>query len=468
MKRAFLLFLVVFLLAVPFSFAAEPGTDGIGDPLYPQLGNGGYDVQHYDLVLDVDVVANNIIATTTIEAIATQDLSQFNLDFVGLIISEILINDVPATFSREDRELIIIPDETILSGDTFMIMVAYEGTPDPISEQLIGIGWNAFEGGTYVVSQPAGAATWFPNNDHPLDKATYSFTVTVPQPYTAVANGLLQDEIIDDDKTTFVWEASDPMASYLATVTIAEFVVETEITDEGLPIRNYFEPHLAPIASEQVANTAAMIDFYTEIFGPYPFEAYGAIYVDVNPGFIALETQTISFFSNNMFADLTGGPEVTVAHELVHQWFGNSVSLVNWEDIWLNEGFATYGSFLWFEHQFGSNVLDDIMEGIYQNIAQASFSPGDPLANGNLFNQGVYFQGAWTLHALRLRIGDDAFFDLLRTYAEIYQYGNATSDDFFALAEEISGDSLMEFFDAWLFTGGVPDVPELGYIGSQN
>jgi aminopeptidase N len=330
--------------------------------------------------------------------------------------------------------------------------------PTSTSDELVNIGWIRYRTGIYVASEPSGASTWFPVNDHPLDKATYSFEITVPKPYIVAANGLLKDEIDNGKTVTYLWETTNPMASYLATIAIADFLIYTDEGPNGLPIRHYLQAGVAPFVEDHVARTAEMIEFFSEIFGPYPFEAYGALYVEADLGFIALETQTLSLFGLRMLQDRPGGPENVVAHELVHQWFGNSVSLARWEDIWLNEGFATYGSFLWAEHLYGREVLEAIMADQYQALRDRSFTPGDPLHDGSLFNSGVYIQGAWALHALRLEVGDEAFFNILRAYSERYRNSNVTTADFIAVAEEISGQQLDELFNAWLYAGGVPEV----------
>ncbi len=464
------LWFAVLLAAFSLSpvMAQEPGTIGIGDPYYPTLGNGGYDVQHYTIDLAVDMEENSIAGTVTIEANATQDLSVFTLDFAGFEIDEIEVNDAAARYLRVERELFIAPAHPLPEDELFHLEVTYSGVPGEGAGRggsLFSTGWNRYPGGVFVASEPAGAARWFPTNDHPRDKATYTFRITVPQPYVVAANGLLQ-EVIEDDKTaTYVWSTEYPMASYLATVNIAEFVERTAEGPDGLLIRNYFPVRFADEAEPVFARTGEMIEFFNEIFGPYPFEAYGVVVADTALYF-ALETQTLSLFGAEIVPGALAGeggwtePESVVAHELAHQWFGNSVSPANWQDIWLNEGFATYASALWFEHTEGEAALERIMRGYYRGIAGRGYTPGDPGAI-SLFGEGIYPQGAWTLHALRLEVGDETFFDILRAYSEQFRYGNASTGDFIALAEAVSGQDLAALFDAWLFDGDVPPVPEM-------
>lgn len=465
---------LILLLVVRLAAAqeAQPGAAGLGDPYDPALGNGGYDAQHYTLDLDVDFNLKQLAGTVTMEALAKQNLSVFNLDFLGFTISDIQVNGAVAQYMRQGRELRITPPETLPDGALFTTAITYSGRPGAGVDNFSGLdsfsrGWNWYEGGAYVASEPAGAAAWYPVNDHPRDKASYVFEITVPKPYVVAANGLLQDRIDEGRRTTYIWATEYPMASYLATVHIAQFVETREKGPNDLPIRNYFPARIWKEAIPVFEATADMIAFFEETFGPYPFEAYGVAVADT-PLFFALETQTISLFGAQVVPGAVVGvipqasdAEVVVAHELAHQWFGNSITPANWEDIWLNEGFATYASALWMGYRYGEETFDRMLRVFYNNISRREFTPGDPLDDG-LFSMGVYQQGAWALHALRLKVGDEIFFELLRAYLERFQYGNASTADFIALAEEISGEDLQMLFDDWLYAGGVPPVPEMG------
>jgi aminopeptidase N len=576
MRRKLVLGLVLItalvLGTVRFALAQEPGADSIGDPFYGLLGNGGYDVQHYTLDLAVDVGANTIDGTATIDALATQDLSAFNLDLLGFTISAITVNGAAATWDHQPHELTITPEEPLLKDAAFTVSITYSGRPSGMNIAAAGSmpnlsGWVNYGDGIFVASEPAGAATWYPVNDHPLDKATYTLRITVPKPYMVAANGLLQDTIDNGETSTYVWELDDPAASYLISVDIGEFEVVTEKGPDGVLIRNYFPPKYAEIGQFTFGRTADMIAFFEDLFGPYPFDAYGVVVVNTAVGF-ALENQTLSLFGVDRIAG-GGLIDEVVAHELSHQWFGDSVSLTTWGDIWLNEGFATYASWLWFEHAGSRASLDrrvtdsynqiaadtrsfkitftrDQFLGLVQSMASADVSlptdnvvqitrllltgtPGEdqidvqiamlppeavsveqlaayvtllpfdmasltsaqvdelftlltlydqldqPLTipashyappgkpdQRDLFNRGVYLRGALTLHALRLRVGDEAFFTILKTYYTRYQGGNATTADFIGVAEEISGQDLQAFFDDWLYAPVMPDIPEMG------
>jgi len=457
-----LLIVVLVMAGVTYAQGPEPGSDSMGDPYYPELGNGGYDAQHYTLDLTADVEANTLTGTVTIDAVATQDLSAFNLDFLGFEISEITVNGTAATYEHNGIELTITPAEALTSGAAFTVKVSYSGQPTLISSEALhaDLGWDNYGTGSYVASEPAGSAGWYPVNDHPLDKASYSFRITVPKPYVVAMNGVPQDSIDNGDSTTYVSEMAEPIASYLVTVNIDDFVVQTQEGPDGLLIRNYFPPELAEQAKVTFEKTPQMIEFYNSVFGPYPFDAYGVVVADVDLGF-ALETQTLSLFARN-WIDPSGGSEIAVAHELAHQWYGNSVSLSSWEEIWLNEGFATYASWLWVENQEGADVFTQMVTQAYLDLASfdGDVAPGEAPPT-DLFNVGVYYRGALALHALRVTIGDEAFFELMRTYAEEYQYGNATIEGFVALAETISGQDLDALFEGWLHDVVMPDIPEM-------
>ncbi len=445
----------------------QVGSSGAGDSLYPNFGNGGYDVQNYLLDITVhDVSISDLTATTTIAATATQDLVAFNLDFIGFDITSLTVNGDPAAFSRSGQELTITPAKPLAKNESFTVVVEYKGIPEVMNSESLPVqmGWVIFEGGIFVLSEPDGAATFYPVNDHPSDKALFTFRVTVPKPYEVAANGVLSDKKDNGDTTTYLFKLRDPMASYLATINIGEFNEETMQSPSGIPIRNYYEINLPKGVNRPFARQGEMLDYFSQIFGPYPFEVYGSLVMNTDFG-AALENQTISIYGMDMI-DLNdvSGTELTVAHELSHQWFGDSVSVADWSDIWLNEGFATYSEGLWVEHLHGRAGLDEWIKYIYNEVKafpEYFPAPGNPRAD-DLFNGGVYSRGGLTLHALRLEVGDDAFFKILKTYYDRYKGGNASTKDFIAVAEEVSGKDLKQFFDNWLYQDTLMPIPELG------
>jgi aminopeptidase N len=444
---------------------AQAGSSGLGDSLYPGFGNGGYDVAHYTLDITVnDVSTSNLTAITTIDAKATQDLLSFNLDFVGFAIEKIIVNGESADFSRKGQELTITPLKPLMENQSFTVEIHYNGSPQEMQSVALPVqtGWVTIDGGSFVLSEPDGSANFYPVNDHPLDKATYTFRVTVPDPFEVAANGDLTDTIDNGDTNTFVFEERDPMASYLATIDIAEFDVETMQSEHGIPIRNYYSTDLSADVRKPFARQGEMLDYFSEVYGPYPFDVYGSLVMNTEFG-AALENQTLSIYGMDMIdVEDVEGTELTVAHELSHQWFGDSVSVADWSDIWLNEGFATYSEGLWIEHLHGREALDEWVKSQYADVVESSYPPpGNPPAD-DLFNGGVYVWGGLTLHALRLEVGDEAFFQILKTYFGRYKDGNATTDDFIAIAGKVSEKDLTKFFDSWLHSEKIPPIPVMG------
>lgn len=430
------------------------GAYGLGDPFYPMLGNGGYDVLNYDITLNVHMEDNKINGSTVIEARATKNLSAFNLDFYGMNILLVQVDYLDAQYSRSAAELAITPAIILVKGQKFEVRVDYEGTPQQVHDPSLavaeGIGWLDLASGVYTINEPSGSMSWFPSNNYPTDKATYTFRVTVEKPYVVAANGLLTNTSDLGNATTYTWEGSSPMASYLASVNIAKFNERKATGPNGLLIRNYFESSLTEEAVAPYDKTPDMIAFYSNLIAPYPFEAYGVVVMPESVG-VAMENQTLSVFGSNM------GFEEAISHELAHQWFGDSVTLASWPDIWLNEGFATYMSWLWMEHTEGEDAFKNYVESNYQ-AAQHMIPPGDPGPSG-IFDSSVYIRGGLVLHALRLTVGDDTFYQILRTYYYRYQFSNASTADFIAVTEEVSGQNLGPFFDAWLYGETIPPFP---------
>lgn len=428
------------------------GAADAGDTLYRGVGNGGYDVRHYDLDLVIEPADDTIEGIVTITAVATQDLSRFNLDLIGFDVERVSVDGAEASFERSDAELIVTPARPISSGSEMSVEVKYGGTHAPHRSEAIPepLGWLQGRDGTeYVISEPDGTRAWFPVNDHPSDKAAYTFRLTVPDDVIAVANGTNTDVVTDLGYATWVWEMPEPMAPYLATVVVGDYSIVSD--DSGpVPIRNAFPAGYTPPRDVELTNE--MMQVFIDLFGPYPFDEYG---IAVVRGFsFALENQTLSLFGPDLvFEDV-------IAHELAHQWFGNAVTPADWSDIWLNEGFATYAEFLWAESRMGRDAVEAQLRDIRDFIDDdpTLTPPGSPLRE-DLFNGGVYIRGAMVLHALRLEVGDDAFFSTLRTWFDRYRGSSASTADFIAVAEEVAGTDLDPLFDAWLYEVSLPEFP---------
>lgn len=432
------------------------GADGVGDPYYPQLGNGGYDVATYDLAIDWDAQASTIDATAAIELTPTEPLDTFNLDLVGLEVAGVRVDGTDAAVRRSGRELTVDPEPVLDAGEPVDVVVDYGGSPEPIQvgTDLFRVGWHTDGRGAYVVSEPAGAASWFPANDHPRDKARFRFEVTVPADLGVIANGVRRARTERDGRTTYVYEAEDPMATYLASVVIGDLVFTEPTAAGGVELRSAYERRLADAARADFGRLEQMLATFQDRFGPYPFEVYGHVVVDEQLGF-ALENQTVSLFG----ADLVTGAgriDALVAHELAHQWYGNAVSPATWKDIWLNEGFATYAEWVWAEASGERTIAESA--SIAHAGADFGVPPGDP-GPDELFHPTVYLRGGLALYALSVEIGPATFDELLRTWVQRHGGGVASTGDLQALAEELSGQELDAFFDAWVYGSSLPPLP---------
>ena len=454
------------------------GAPGLGDAYYPLYGNGGYDVAHYLLKVSYDPATDRLAGVATISARATETLCRFNLDFQGLTVRSVRVDGQKARWARsQDHELTVTPEHRLEKGRRFTTVVRYDGVPRTqidlsVPEEPLPYGWIHTDDGAVVVSEPEGSANWFPLNDHPTDKAAFTFVVTVPAGLEAISNGRLVGRRTHDHRTTWVWDAPDPMAPYLATATIGQFDLRSYRTAQGLRMYDAVDPDLygepadpddpasptfGEIADASLARQGEILDFLSGQFGPYPFSTGGGIVDDAPDLFFALEVQTRSIYPGSAFSDPVDG-DLLVVHENAHQWFGDSVALAEWKHMWLNEGFATYAEWLWGERE-GLGTTQEVFDFLYNDIpADDPFwevvigDPGIPF----LFNDAVYVRGAMTLQALRNEVGVQDFFRILRAWAARKAGGNGTTGQFIALAERISGEQLDDLFDVWLFTAGKP------------
>ncbi|WP_148571711.1 M1 family metallopeptidase [Nocardioides caldifontis] len=461
------------LAPAPWATSAPPGggrpvagAPGGGDPYFPYSGNGGYDVRHYHLDLDYRPPADpsvpqgqlsgHLEGKATIRLVPTRKLSSFNLDLRGLDVRWVRVGGKPARFTQEQDdaqrrwELTVRPRGVLHKGKPVHVVVMYGGaTTRPTDIEGVLYGWVTTADGAIVVNEPEAAMTWYPVNDRPTDKATYSFEITVPAGLTAVANGLpARKPVTRGGTTTWWWKAPDPQASYLSTASIGNFDLRpTYRSASGVPIIDAVDADLPPAAlattDASLAEQPRMIDYFESLFGRYPFVAAGAIVDDDSVGY-ALETQTRPVYSGV-------ANEGTVAHEVGHQWFGNSVSPRRWRDIWLNEGWATYLTWLWTEHD-GGDTAQEQFEDVMAIPADSSFWSvvvADPGPTG-LFAGAVYDRGAATLHALRLRLGDDDFFAGARLWLRRHADGTATTEQLVDVYEDVSGEELDDFFGTWV------------------
>ncbi|GAA2208166.1 M1 family metallopeptidase [Nonomuraea monospora] len=455
------------LLAVPLSAPAAamsraPGAPGIGDVYFPDYGNGGYDVKHYNLKLDYQPGADRLDGKATLLATATQSLTRFNLDFL-LDVREVKVNGGLAAFARTGaHELEITPARPLPRFLPFVVEVTYGGVPSSIEVPGIVRPWIKRADGALALGEPEIAWWWYPSNDHPADKATFDVSVTVPEGKQVISNGVLASQRTSRGKTTFHWLMDKPMATYLATLYIGDIEVHKGRSSTGLPVITAYDRTLGPrleFAKASVERTPEIIDWEASVFGRYPFSSMGGSVVNENVGF-ALETQTQPVYDSIFFE--TGPDVAVVVHENAHQWFGDSVALKQWRDIWLNEGFATYAEWLWSEKE-GTGTAAELANALYDEIPADHPRfwvrvPGDPTP-AFLFYASVYWRGGMTLQALRSEVGDDDFFAIIRAWARTKQHGNGDTNEFIALSEKISGRQLDALFQTWLYEPVKPAGP---------
>ncbi len=442
-------------LAAP---AAAPGvgSPGIGDPYYPTYGNGGYDVRHYGIDVVYRPGTDKLIGHTRIRGTAAQPLRRFDLD-LALRASAVKVNGAPARFTQTPHELVVTPRTPLTQGQALNVDVRYAGLP--AKQKVNGSSpWIRTGDGAAALGEPEIAAWWFPSNDHPRDKATFDVRVTVPRGVEALGNGALVSRTWHRSHQTWHWRMAEPMATYLAFFVAGQFDITRGRSSGGIPVLNAVAANggrEAARAKADLARTPEIIDWEARQWGDYPFDQMGGVAPAADFGF-ALENQTRPVYSRLFWS---GGRNVyVVVHELAHQWYGDSVSVKNWRDIWLNEGFASFTEWLWSE-KHGQTSAADLLDLYYRSYPGSDsfwkLKIGNP-GKGNEFDGAVYDRGAMTLQALRNRIGDPAFFEVMRTWAADHAGGNGSIPQFTALAERVSGQELTRFFRVWLYTARKP------------
>ena len=430
---------------------ATPSADGAGDPYYPADGNGGYDVTAYHVSISYDPASRDLDGDTEITATATAGLDRFNLDLNGLEVSAVEVDGEAATFDRTgEHELVITPATPVRDGAEFTTKVRYGGVPRTTEAGNLGDnGWQlASSGGAFAAGEPHQATSWYPANDTPQDKATFTLDARVPNGWSVISNGREEPPTPGSDGwTTFHWVEPNRIATYLTLVAIDRWTFERSTLPGGIPVVDAYAPG-AEDKRQVESRLPEIIEFLSSKFGPYPQSAAGGVYLNENIGF-SMETQGRPIYA--AWADLP-----TVVHENAHMWYGDSVSVSQWKDICLNECFASYAQWLWDEAKEGTNLDDQYREQVAE--ADEDFWRGKlyDMGPGNEFTS-VYDKGAMALHALRREIGDDAFDRILREWPAEHRDGNASWAEFEKFAQDIAGTDLSEFYQAWFHADTRPD-----------
>ncbi|MEU6394420.1 M1 family metallopeptidase [Streptomyces sp. NPDC046939] len=440
-----------------------PGAPGLGDPLFPLDGNGGYRVRHYTLDFDWRAPLTPFPASTTITATAEQALSRFDLDFAGNELRSVTVNGRPAQTRRDGDELVITPKSPLRKGGSFTVKVDYTADPTQIrhrDDAIENYGWIPTPDGTVLYPQPNGAKMIFPSDDHPSRRAPLTFRVTTPAGLTAAANGKLVDRSVrPDGRVRWTYDSEQPVAAQLVQLAIGRFQLIDSEGPEGLPLRDVVPDALVAPTQQYRDLTPAHLDWLRERLGPYPFDRYGVLVGDTDLG-VALETQTLSLLPK---ADLLGtrvDAERDLVHELTHQWFGDSVALATWSDLWLSEGHARFYEREYSE-EHGGDSFEAAMRTAYENHDQWRHDYGAPAepTEPNLFKRMRYDGSALVLYALREEVGAGTFQRIERAWLTTYRGRAASTADFTALASKVAGRDLSGFLHPWLYGPKTPPMP---------
>jgi len=481
MRRPFVLALALTaLFAAPArADSPSPGSAGLGDRLYPTLGNGGYDALHYDLDLRYPTSAPSspVNGTVTMVAKATQSLSRFDLDFAGQSIGGVAVDGQAAAFRRVGEDIVITPRKPIRRGDTFFVTTRYTAVPteangdDPVTTAFF-----FHPAGSATAGQPNLAHYFLPSNDHPSDKASFDIRFDVPAGETAVGNGVKVASWTDRGRSHFVYLQRQPMATELVQLAVGQLDVTNQGVQAGVFLRDVTSRNITARIVPLLDVTPDQMAWMQQRVGRYPFDLYGSLVVEADLGF-ALETQTLELMDTSWF----DGPEdvwnPTLLHEMSHMWFGDSVAPKTWSDLWLNEGHASWYEFTWAEEQGflegdtefypdeqGYPTLDELMKAVYAHGDQWRHDDGPVAlpASGDfdtLFAFQRYHGGALVLYALRQVVGAATFQRIEREWVSRYEGKSASTDDFIALASQVSGRNLGPFLRDWVYGTKTPRMP---------
>ncbi|MFI6447150.1 M1 family metallopeptidase [Kitasatospora sp. NPDC050543] len=454
--------------ASPAGALPPPGVPaGPGDPVYPTLGNGGYDALRYDLDFAYQGDSRTVRATTRMTARSLRRLGGFELDALGLDVREVRVDGKPAAFRTHDEKLLVTPRRAIARGAVMTVTVRY--TVDPRAARTHSA-WVPTADGFAIAGQPDGAHTVFPCNDHPSDTARFTIHVTAPDAVLGVANGSLGATERRGGQTTRRYDSREPMATELVQVSVGSYTVQERRGPGGLPLRDVVPTTRAAALAPALALIPGQLEWIEQRLGDFPFEMYGLMPADTDDpaafDFTGLETQTLTLYKPSFLLQ----PEPMIGshmmHELVHSWFGDSVTPSSWADLWLNEGHADlYGLIYRYERgwpdSLGYTSLEARMKDTYARGDQWRHDCGPVAAPNadNLFDSQRYLGGVLTLYALREKVGEAVFDRIEHEYLRRHRGGSAGSQEYVRTASEVSGQDLGPFLTDWLYGDRTPPMP---------
>jgi aminopeptidase N len=424
------------------------------DSYTPGSGSSDFFVEHYGLNIHYRMLTSHLKAIATLSITVLEETRQIVLDLSGLHVGKVLVEGkVIKNVKQSPSKLTIKLGESAAAGTHLTCEIHYSGSPRPRNSRWGTVGWEELADGVVVAAQPTGAPTWFPCNDHPRYKSTFDISLTTERSYTVAATGELLSTSEKSGLQTWHFRQELPTPTYLASVQIGRYrTVQHNLA--GIPVELYFPPANQQAVVSDLTQLEAMMQYFIDTFGPYPFPGYSVV-VTADDLEIPLEAQGMAIFGANHL-DGTNPEERLVAHELAHQWFGNSVGLSHWGDIWLNEGFACYAEWLWSE-QAGGITTQGMVESHHVMLRQLEqdlilADPGPTL----MFDDRVYKRGAITLHAVRRFVGDPAFFAIVKQWVLDHAHGLGTTEEFVALCQSHTPEDVAPLFERWLYQPALP------------
>ena len=453
----------IYILLIPISLLLFCHSFSIAQPRLPWLEE--YDVQHYTFQLELSDTSDQIKGIAQVDVRFLKDANQFVLDLVqndgekGMKVQKVVYKGQSIPFKHLQDLLILTHEDGFDSSENASFEIHYSGIP---KDGLI-IAKNQYGDRTFFGDNwPNRAHHWLPCLDHPSDKASFEFVVTAPDHYQVVANGIQIEELYLDDHTKRThWREEVPIPTKVAVIGVARFGVSYAGDVDGIPITSWVYPQNRDDGYDDYGLAVEVLDFFIDNIGDYPYRKLANVQSKTRYGGME-NASNIFYFEQSVTGD--GRHEDLIAHEIAHQWFGNSVTEHNWHHIWLSEGFATYGANLYMEHKYGRPALVERLESERQQAVSFAQRLSRPIVDtlvrdwNRLLNPNSYQKGSWVLHMLRREVGEEAFWKGLKTYYEEFKNQNALTKDFKFVMEQSSGKNLSRFFDQWIFQAGHPEL----------